>query len=329
MGTQTVWPLQLVFVTLLLLVPNQDIPSDPSLAQMTASDFIGSKYQLAQRHFELKQYQMAYRLCDSILLLCPDLSYRDRVKRLRRVARAKELSTSVLSVAFEPNPIGEFPYSRIRGNVAAESLSDEQISIRVEDSGVFGILEHQLIEIYEDGSHRSTQGRTVIRNAQDLELDPGERAEVEVEVELVRGTRAPVLQYFRINGEVRTQQILEGEQALDRPVPFEPYEAIVLDPKLEGVKEDLLGSLDSGLENAQLDRAAAAGFYLIYDINLREQDRRVRRDQLIEVLINCLKEDRPLAVHSLTMRLLESSTGEKLGLIVARWLEWDQLRRRR
>ena len=82
-------------------VRGADPSGDGPAEEEGARAFLDRKYEEAKRCYKKGLYQAAYRISDAILVLDPDVSYRDDLRRLRRLAEGRYLGLSVLDLRFE------------------------------------------------------------------------------------------------------------------------------------------------------------------------------------------------------------------------------------
>lgn len=284
--------------------------------------FLRSKLQEAQDHYDRRQYQASYRMADAILTLEPELPFRREVQRIRRAAEARQLATTVVIASFESGPNVDFPASKIAGKILLENISDKPLSVGLGKESTLGLCEYVLYEFYGDGSQWTTQGTHVLRAPGDFRLRAGDTQSLPISFEIPRGRGVPIIQYISVTGILRPKSLKEGSRVINRNVPWQETESLVLAEDLRDLKADPWSALGEAYESRDARRIAASGFYWIWELKNWGDAGEKKRQEAIDFLLSKLHPTGEDGLDRLTMRLLEQLTGLELKPTKETWFRW-------
>ena len=94
----------------------------PQLRCRFPQSLAGVNLRGARLDYAEKRFKNAWQICESILVLAPQVPFRDEVRKLRRAAQGRYIARSVVVVSFEPATDLAFPIAEFSGNVREHGL---------------------------------------------------------------------------------------------------------------------------------------------------------------------------------------------------------------
>ena len=294
-------------------------PLDPAVLEFLQIRFEGARLDYAE-----KRFKNAWQICESILVLAPQVPFRDEVRQLRRAAQGRYIARSVVVVSFEPATDLAFPIAEFSGNVLIENHSAEKLVLgRSEKDPVLGLLHYKERTLSGISLGESAlEGTVVVRMPEEIEVQPGETYRIPVTVALPDSNQDPLLQRWEVSGKLRPITVRVGRDQLTRGVPWIPsVGAICAEPYAEAIGKPLQ-NLRQAILVGDRERFIIAATLWLAEI---EEDGPEKtgpiRAQVLEELLAAL--DRRDGVLDLpVIRVLEALTGEVRERTARSWKIW-------
>ncbi|MFN0057070.1 MAG: hypothetical protein ACKVX7_01310 [Planctomycetota bacterium] len=302
------------------------------LIDPAVESFARQRFATAEEHYRLGRYQNAYKLADALLVLMPDISFREEVRRLRRSAEGRFLGLSVLSVRFEL-PAGATlacPVTALEGQVVVENISMQLMRIKVGAETTVGQLHYRLTEFFVDGSRWFGEERRAVKLARDVTLAPDEKRTEAMRLDLPPGKQEPVLQIIEINGSFRPRELKVGDELITRTIPWQTLKLQILPSHLEFVRADPRAELWKSLTERVAPSLIAAGYLWLSELEERGALADVEREAAVDLLLATLRSSTSESYFdTIVIRLLESYTGVETIPTRDAWLDWATRRGKR
>lgn len=293
----------------------------------TREQFLESRFERVKELVRLGDYTTAFKLADALLVVAPNVPFRDELQRLRRLAEGRHLGANLLAARFEfSTEVAPFPRAALVGDLVIENLTGQVLELGgAGKTALLGQARFRLTESYSDGSEWTTEGTRNVSVASAFELQPGEVRRVPVRFEIPLGGAGPVLQRFVVRGSFSATQVVKGESSLPRSIPWQELEETVFREDLDVVRGDPYKHLQLGLLGNDFARSVAAVDVLRWQLTEGLLDEEMQ-DRVVDLLTGCLDDDAS-RLNLFLFRLLEKFTGVRCEPRVGSWKLWAGLRK--
>lgn len=309
-------------------------PTKPDTAAPPAEviHYLERRFEEARYAYETGSFRRAWRLCEAILVLAPDVPFRADLRRLRREAQGRYLAKSVVVVAFHPADDLTFPATELRGDVVIENHSPETISVgRAENDPVLGMVHFRVRTLDAPGDGESAEeGTRLVRMPEEIGIDPGQEHRISVTIPLdpVGAGGETWMQRWMVGGALRPITVRAGKAELTRGIPWVPAQGILVPEDLADVPNATLQHLRRAMLTGDRRRFTVASH--LWWLEIEEEDpggSAAIRTKLIEELLVGL--DRPDGwLDGPIIRMLERLTGVVRERTAQSWKIWGLTRRR-
>jgi len=306
--------------------------SGPAAAGDEVGRFLESRYQEAKQAYAAGNFRLAWQIAEAILVLAPDVPFREQLRRLRRDAQGRFLAQSVVVVTFVPSGEPSFPVAELRGDVVIENHSSEAITIGShEREPVLGLVRFRVISLPEDSVGETAQeGTRVVRMPEEFRIQPGAVHRLPVTIAVPPAPEGALLfQRWTVDGVLRPITVRVGKELLTRGVPWIAAGGALLPPELAGLEDEPLDQLRQALLIGDRRRFIVASALWWAEAEQGEGGARAapEREQLIDELLGSLgRFDGELDLPAI--RLLEELTGEVRERTTQSWQIWGLTRAR-
>lgn len=315
-------------------VPPDDPGSDEAGAASAGGAeirrFLESRRREAKKAYEEGNFRGAWQIAEAILVLAPDVPYREELRRLRRDAQGRYLAQSVVIVTFVPSGEPAFPIAELRGDVVIENHSSEAITVGSrEKEPVLGLAQFRVRSIGDDAFGGSAEaGTRVVRMPDEFRVEPGAVHRLPVAIPVPLPPEGTILQQWEVTGVLRPITVRVGKEFLTRGVPWIAAGGAALEADLADIAAEPRGQLRRALLTGDRRRFIAASALWWAEAEA-EGGARIpeKHDALVgEILANLGRFDGELDHPAI--RLLEEITGEVRERTTESWQIWGLTRAR-
>lgn len=223
-----------------------------------AAPWIEEKYRLALDRYLVRDYLGCLGTIDAILSLEPSPTARPKLDRLRRRARERLVSETVIATSIVPESAQLDLQTPLRATVLLENKSHEPLVLRSGPGAPLGQVVLDYEELLPDGTRAMRRTTRAVQAGGDLNLAAGERLELKLDLPTEHAKKEPhVLGRYRLSGRLRPYTLLSGEEPLPYFLPlFETY-VFVLDPEDRSATADPHAAFDEAVARARAATAEA------------------------------------------------------------------------
>lgn len=290
-------------------------------------EFLRDRFERVKTLYASDQFKAAFQLADALLVVAPDVIFREELRRLRRLAEGRHLGLSLIAAHFELNPEDtSYPRKSIVGELILVNLTTQDIQVGAKgERQVLGQARYRLTEFYVNGSEWSVEGTKNLSSDSGFTLKAGETRRVPATIELPPGGVDPVAQRISVRGKIRAAQLSLPDQNIPRSIPWQETNMILTQPELEDARQDPYKHLQLGLLGMDFPRSVFATQLLRRQL---EEERLTddEQDRVVDLLVESFVETNP-RLNAVVFRLLEAFTGVRCASRVESWRLWASLRK--
>ena len=303
-----------------------DAEAGPSPSQRLAADlpWLEEQHRLAVERFGRGDVWGALRLIDALLVVAPDSPVATRLQALRRRAAARLLQESVCRVELVPSAGGLTPDHPLGVRLRLVNQGQETVELTAGEEGELGVLSLVYEELAPAGGRtRTMQERTILSPDEEIELDPGESWELNLQLLSPHKQMQPgVVGRYQLGGRLRARSLVMGDTSYSLFVPFLPAEVIVVESRDKDLLEPpasqrFLGALQAAFAAPPETRGETARRVFVAAMVLAAVD----RDGAVAALAEALTAAQG-ALSDALCAALGRATGEPLPRTREEWLRW-------
>lgn len=303
-----------------------DGEGSPSPAQHLAPDlpWLEEQHRLALDRYGRGDSWGALRLIDALLVVAPDSPVAARLQSLRRRATARLLQESAIRVELVPDSPGLTPDRPLSAKLRLINQAEEPVELVTGDEGELGVLSLVYEELAPAGGRtRTLQERTILSPDEEIELDPGESWELNLQLVSPHQRMQPgVVGRYQLGGRLRARSLMVGDSRYSLFVPFLPAEVVVVEHKDKDLLEDppsrgFLDALRLAFSAPPPQRVETARRVFVAGMVLARSD----RDGAVAAMAEALSAAEGPLSEALCAGL-GRATGEPLTRTRDEWLRW-------
>jgi hypothetical protein len=293
----------------------------------TVDKFFRAKFEEAKSYCEARKYDAALKLIDAILILHPEVSFRQEVVSLRVKCEEGMIQQSVVrSYILVPKSVCEVG-ERVEFRIRVDNLSGDEVRIFSggQERSILGRLEREVYEYALDGTSRISRAPVVVRNTADIVLRRGEGWEKSyfIDTEGLGSFEGKFRRYI-LRGVLRPAEMEFGGERFSRDLPLEPVTIDVLPEgcaryarsPVEVIRDSVMHLTQHSDETARSESEGQTMlFYASFYVPAESLD------EVVGLIIGSLDKLSSLAART-AMGVLTNLTAEAHGFEVEEWKKW-------